>query len=120
LEAVTGQGPGDPGEFEWIKHLDYVNELNKLLARADLMYQANEALSHERDARNLYRFISARLEEADPTPERELLRTVAGNSMRVATYFSCGRDQIVLSLAHLIQIAAGYRDHPDYQEAWKP
>jgi hypothetical protein len=102
--------------------LELPEDRDPLILRCKLnaakLYEAHGTLSHESVARSLGRFIAARVEESTPSPERDLVRALANHSVKIATYFSLGRDQIITALAHLLRMAAAWPDHPDFDPNW--
>lgn len=88
--------------------------------RAWQLYQGS-SLEHEAVALDLGRFLKARIEEDAPAgPSRDALLSVVALHLQTATYLSCGDKLIRQSLAVLLRLAAGFADHPDYDQAWEP
>ncbi len=95
--------------------------MDACLRRAHAMYKADGMiLSHERDAHRLGAFLTARLREQPPGPQRDAaVVSVVGSLTRVATYFSSGQKSIVLALAHLLRLVQPHHAHPDYDPQWR-
>lgn len=84
------------------------------------IYGAENAISHEGVARELSRFLHARIAEQPPSSLSEALLSVVHMATRVATYLSCGERPIRQALNTLLRIALAYRHHPDYRAEWAP
>lgn len=78
------------------------------------LYQKDGILSHERVARDLGDFLSAR--HADDEALLSVIEFEAG----IATYLSCGQKAITHALAVLLRLAMAFSGDPDYREEWAP
>lgn len=96
------------------------NLMKRCVNKAWDLFKGDDILSHERVAYNVGDFVFARLKEQPDTAERELLLSIAGFHVSVATYLSNGLRPITSSLAVLIRMAHRYSEHPDYDEGWRP
>ena len=106
---------GYPHPGVWFQaELDRRETIWRCRVLAQALYQKDGILSHERVARQLGDFLTAR--HAD----NEAWLSVIEFEMGIATYLSCGEKAIKHALAVLLRLAMAFTNDPDYQTEWAP